>query len=236
MRGVSACLALCRSYLKTSQGHLLKTFPGNLLKPFLGNPLKRLNIFPFLYVRCLLFCGSIAPCRRLSSRYSFFLVCDLSLLKRRVFPIASRLALSLLSPSRRPVIPIVRPCHHQAVLPAHRHPPRLAHASRPSSRLLGRPAQPTRKTGRKTGRGRLLGWFVLYDLMRCYMPGILVIYHAFLLYIWRSCYISRIFVIYLAFLLYAWRFCYISRILVISTCFMLYYFVEVMRLWAGVFN
>ena len=76
----------------------------------------------------------------------------------------------------------------------------------------------------------------LYGFTQCYMPLIPVIYLAFLLYIGRSCYISGIFVIYLAFLLYAWRFCYISRILVISACFMLYYFVEVMRLWAGVFN
>lgn len=46
MRGVSAFLALCRSYLKTSRGNLLKTFPGNLLKPFLGNPLKTAKHIP----------------------------------------------------------------------------------------------------------------------------------------------------------------------------------------------
>lgn len=82
-----------------------------------------------------------------------------------------------------------------------------------------------------SGTGRIAVAYV-----RVYMVSQNVICLSFLLYISHSCYISGVLVIYLAFLLYAWRFCYISRILVISTCFMLYYFVEVMRLWAGVFN
>ena len=72
--------------------------------------------------------------------------------------------------------------------------------------------------GRGTGRGRLLDGFVLYEFMRCYMLGFLVIYHAFLLYIGHFCYISRIPVIYLAFLLYVSCSCYISSFHVILFC------------------
>ena len=87
--------------------------------------------------------------------------------------------------------------------------------------FLGRPAQPTRRTGRGTRRERLLDGFVLYDFIRCYMIGVLVIYSAFLLYIGHSCYISRIFVICPAFLLYIERSCYMRGILVICPAFLL---------------
>lgn len=70
----------------------------------------------------------------------------------------------------------------------------------------------------------------------CYMISCCVICRTFSLYVSYSCYISRILVICPAFLLYISHSCYMSRILVISTCFVLYYFVEIMRLWAGVFN
>ena len=110
----------------------------------------------------------------------------------------------------------------------------LARSSHARRTISPRPS--TRETGRGTRRGRLLGGFVLYDFMLCYMPDLLVICLVFLLYISYSCYMSGVLVIYLAFLLYVGYSCYMSRILVISTCFVLYYFVEIMRLWAGVFN
>ena len=73
---------------------------------------------------------------------------------------------------------------------------------------LMRGGRTTRETGSRTGRGRLLDGFVLYEFMRSYIPGVLVIYLAFLLYLSHSCYISGILVICLVFLLYQFVSCY----------------------------
>lgn len=48
----------------------------------------------------------------------------------------------------------------------------------------------------------MIGWFGLYEFMRNYIPGVLVIYLAFLLYIGHSCYMSRVLVISVRFMLY----------------------------------
>lgn len=139
------------------------------------------------------------------------LVCDLSLLKRRVFPIASRLAPR----------PVMRHARHSSVFPS-------VGACRSSPSATARPrfspivpplsdAPPNRHARRGEERGEdgcLTG--------SCYMSSCGVIYSAFLLYISCSCYISGVFVICRAFLLYISHFCYISRVLVICPAFLLY--------------
>lgn len=139
------------------------------------------------------------------------LVCDLSLLKRRVFPIASRLAPR----------PVMRHARHSSVFPS-------VGACRSSPSATARPrfspiepplsdAPPNRhaRRGEKRGDGGCL-------MGSCYMSSCGVICRAFLLYIGRSCYIFRILVIYLAFLLYISHSCYMSAILVICLTFLLY--------------
>lgn len=178
------------------------------------------------------FCGSIALRCRLSSRCSLFLVYDLSWLKRRVFPIASRLApRPVMRHARRLPRALIMPCLPLIAI-------RLGSPTLLANRAASSDAPPNRHAmrGEERGEGRLLDGSVLYEFIQCYMLGILVICLVFLLYISYSCYMSSVLVIYLAFLLYISYSCYMSRILVISTCFVLYYFVEIMRLWAGAFN
>ena len=142
----------------------------------------------------------------------FALVCDLSLLKRRVFPIASRLApRPVMRHARRPPCALIKLCSFRSS------PSALA---RPRFSPIGPPlsdAPPNRHARRGEERGEdgcLAG--------SCYMISCGVIYSAFLLYISCSCYISRVLVIYLVFLLYISYSCYISRIFVICPAFLLY--------------
>lgn len=91
-----------------------KTFLSNVLKTFQDNLLETAKHIPLPMSPCPPFCGCVAPCRRLSSRCSLFLVYDLSLLKRRVFPIASRLSRSAPRPvmrhARRPPRILIKLC------------------------------------------------------------------------------------------------------------------------------
>lgn len=158
----------------------------------------------------------IAPYRRISSRCSLLLVCDLSLLKRRVFPIASHLA-------PRPVIPSCS-CRHVRRMPVFSSVGALRSSSFASVRPRFSPivppfsdSPPNRHAwrGEERGGGGLLGG-------SCYMSSCGVICSAFSLYVSYSCYISSVLVIYLVFLLYVRRSCYISRILVVCRLFLLY--------------
>lgn len=153
---------------KTFSGNLLKTFHDNFLKTCPDNLLETVKHAPFLYATpCL---PAVALLCADACRLTVVFCLRFELVRTaHSFAIASRLA-------PRPV----PSCRH-----AHR-PPRALIMLRlllifirlgspplldPSCRLLGRPAYTTRKTGRGTRRWqkRLLGWFVLYDLMLCYM-------------------------------------------------------------------
>lgn len=117
-----------RQSFKTFLGNVLKTFPGNLLDTIKHIRLPIYHAPPF--------CGCVARRRRISSRCSLFIVCDLSLLKRRVFPIASRLApRPVMRHARRPprILIKLRSCRSSPFASARP-------ASHPSSRLLERPA------------------------------------------------------------------------------------------------
>ena len=101
-----------RQSFKTFLGNVLKTFPDNLLETAKHTP-SYMSRHAFLRLR-----RSVSPP-----------IVSLFSLSRLRFELVKTARFSdsvpPRSPSRRPVIPIVRPCHHQAVLSAHRHPPRL---------------------------------------------------------------------------------------------------------------
>ena len=116
MRGVSACLACdaVLAYLNAFPGNLLKTCLGNLLKTCLGNSLNTAKHVPI----------SICPPRLSTVASPYAAACRLAVPSRLRFELVKTARFSdsvpprspLRSPSRRPVIPIVRPYPHQAVL------------------------------------------------------------------------------------------------------------------------
>lgn len=99
---VSACLAWCRSCLKTLLGNLLKICLGKLLKTFTGNLLKNDWTYPSFYMSAVRL--SAVASLRVAVRCPVVLsiACVVSWLKRCVFRIVSRLV-SRLAP--RPVMP-----------------------------------------------------------------------------------------------------------------------------------
>ena len=135
----------------------------------------------------------VAACRLVVLSF----ICDLSLLKRRVF-------FDSVSP-RHVVMPAVRPCSNRSVL--------AVSSSFASARLrlsahraASSDAPPPRPAYHVEGRGGDVVWRVC------------VIWVHAVLYARRSCYISNAFVIYRAFLLYVSYPCYINPFRVILFC------------------
>lgn len=167
----------------------------------------------------------VAPYRRLPSRCSLSRLC-FELIKTARFSDSVPPRSAPRSPSRHTVMLAVRHVSSSScALSAHRHPPRLAHASRPSGRRSLTPRLTDTQDGEKNGGadncltgscymiscGVICLAFLLYITHFCYISRILVIYRAFLLYLGHSCYISSVPIICLAFLLYVRRSCYISH-------------------------
>lgn len=137
---VSACLAWCRSCLKTLLGNLLKICFGKLLKTFTGNLLKTIRYIPLSYMSAARLSAVVSLCVAVRCPVVLSIACVVSWLKRCVFRIVSRLV-SRLAP--RPVMRHARrpprvPIHRCLLLIAIRpgSSPLLAHRAA----FLGRPA------------------------------------------------------------------------------------------------
>lgn len=170
---VSACLAWCRSCLKTLLGNLLKICLGKLLKTFTGNLLKTIRYIPLSYMSAARLSAvvslCVAACRlAVLSRLCFELIetahfCD------SVSPRSPSRHASCVMPAVRLVFPSVGAYRSSSFASARP-------ASRPSCRLPRTPRLTDTHGGERNGAGTV-AWRV-----HVYMTSCGVICLAFLLF------------------------------------------------------